>query len=1195
MNVAAAAARVSDFAALPLVGKVLLEASAGTGKTWQIAALYLRLILEAGAEVGQILVCTFTDAAAIELRGRIRTRLREAEDWLHAPAPRHADPLARWLACCIDADVRALWLSRLRLARLSFDSAPVGTIHSFCRRVLAEVPFASGGSFRAAELVAEDALLDEVYADFRRAILQAPAAERPAWASALLDGSQIRRGLGLLHNNPDAVRIMPPELESADGRSSGSPLTPLRPREAFSEAQWQALGKLVSGGLHPQRVITRQLEALLAGKVLSPQDWSRITPAALKLACRRPLEPRTWDALLAPLWALASAPPAPAPSAAGETCVRRMAARALAAADRWCAGMLATRLRAAGQLSFSALIDRVHAALAHGDALARTLGQRHPHILIDEFQDTDQRQFAIFSRLHGAASAVHPQRASLHLVGDPKQAIYGFRGGDIAAYQQAASQPDLARWSLDENQRSSAPLIAALNAVYGACPDGGFADPLIRHTAVRCGGKVDERPLTLAGMPVSRALQILVDEGEPATLAELERRALADCAQRIADLLSDQAYRIGAEPLRARDIAVLLHTNQQVQDLRAQLSCRGVPCVGAGRASVLDADCAAELELLLHALLEPGDEAALRGALGTRLLGFDSVSLRLLGEQRAAFEGQARRLDGWRRRFHGAGALAVVESVLDERAAALLAEPDGERMVTDLRHLGELLQALGARCQGPRQLLAQFRRLRRADTTRSEDHQQRLESDAGRVQLKTLHGSKGLQFPLVFLPLAWRPRGTTGDALLARFHDQHQRLCFDLGGPAFEQHRVLAEAETRAEQLRLLYVGLTRAEHAVWAHFSDRYTRQPRGTPGALTLLLESIGAGAGARAGLTRLGGLPAPLAIRSVAPRSFARVQTGPADRPARPIAPAPPLPEVRPHYAVHSFSRLTQQGVGLVGETQAAVDESLLESATPQPAVLSAELAHPLLLALQDLRGPRFGNAAHGVLEKAEVGVPIWPTQARLVTQQLRARGFTALDAADPRAVALGQMLERARLADLGGQRSLAALGSHDQVREFEFHLPLGGVSATRLRTLAQRHGWPELIPAGLQAGHLRGLLTGFVDLVACWQGRYYVVDYKTNWLGEALSAYRPVALQTAVAAAHYDLQALLYTVALHRYLRQQLPDYAPATHLGGVLLLFLRALGLDVDAGRCEWRFDDALIAAVDTALDSPEPVRMGASA
>lgn len=1177
---------LAHFSALPLTGEVLLQASAGTGKTWQIALLYLRLLLEHGADVEQILVCTFTRDAAAELRGRLRQRLRDAERWLKMPEPAHADPLARWLAerTATDPALATLWRQRARLARLRFDRAPVGTIQRFCAQVLEQTPFASGDGFRAAEPVDEAALLDEVYDDFRRQVLQAPPAQRPPWASALLTrAAELRRALGTLTHNPDAVRLLP-------APAAASTATP--PAAALTEAQRRQLQVLLQPGwLRAGSRPAKRLRALLDDQPVAAGEWLDLRPEAVRKSCGRLLPEQTWAALLDTLGALAAEREARATAAAEPA--ERALAEALAAADPWCAAQLKRRLDERRQSSYTAQIDRVLTAVAHG-ALAKELGERYPHILIDEFQDTDQRQYAIFAALHAAARHRHPH-ASLHLVGDPKQAIYGFRGGDLAAYQRAAAQPGLSRWSLAINQRSSDSLVAALNALYAADPQGGFADPLVRYVPVGCGGGVAGRPLQLTGMPVARGLTIHVDCGEPLSLSELEDRALADCAERIARLLEDGNYSIGTEPVAPGDIAVLLHQNRQIERMRLHLVRHGVPCVGPGRSSVLATDGAEELELLLHALLTPGDEAAQRAALATRLLGFDLPALRALDADRSAFERELKRLDTWQQRFLAAGPLAVVESLLDERGAALLAEPDGERVLTDVRHLGELLQALAASAAGPQQVLARFRRLRREPALVAGDEvQQRLESDARRVQLKTLHGSKGLQFPLVFLPLAWRPDGLPPSKLAPRFHDLTGQLCFDLGSPALATNAATAEAERQAEQLRLLYVALTRAEHAVWLHWSDRYSRPPGGPAGMLDRLLAAIGGAGGARAGLERLRTLDGHIAVVDGYVTGSTSFRSAAADPAATTLLPPPALPKVRPAYAVHSFSSLTSEARGLDAGPQPALDESRLEQVLADvPAALPAiEATHPALSELAALRGNRLGNVAHTVLELATPGLPIWPGQAALIGRQLRAHGFVSLDdPRDPRVALLGPWLERVRCADLGEGRSLAGLDAHAQAREFTFHLPLAGaVDAARLRRIAAQHGWPDLVPPALRHGQLRGLLTGAIDLVACWHGRYYVVDYKTNRLGEQLSAYAPTALRGAVAAAHYDLQALLYTVALHRYLRQQLPDYRPDRHLGGTLLLFLRALGLDASAGRCEWRFDDALVLAIDAAL-AQEPAAM----
>jgi exodeoxyribonuclease V beta subunit len=281
--------------------------------------------------------------------------------------------------------------------------------------------------------------------------------------------------------------------------------------------------------------------------------------------------------------------------------------------------------------------------------------------------------------------------------------------------------------------------------------------------------------------------------------------------------------------------------------------------------------------------------------------------------------------------------------------------------------------------------------------------------------------------------------------------------------------------------------------------------------------------------------------------------------------------PLPALRPFLWLHSFSSLSR-GAYVGSAESGAGDESDVPADVDDDVV--AEDAR--LLVLDVWRGRHFGNAVHALLEDA-------PSEP--VTRDRVAARFTAL-AVRPRAqeggdpfAAAAQMLERTRTADLGDGLRLADLPPASRVAEFEFQFPVS-VSPRHLRETCARHGHADVIPAQLSASSINGMLTGFADLIFEFKGRYHVLDYKTNRLGLNVSDYSGAALAAAMNAHHYPLQALLYTVALHRYLRTRLSAYTPQRQLGESWYLFLRGVGLQPGAGVWRRQWAAALIEALD---------------
>ena len=851
------------------------------------------------------------------------------------------------------------------------------------------------------------------------------------------------------------------------------------------------------------------------------------------------------------------------------------------------------------------LIQSVHARLCGADAdraLADCLFDAFPAALIDEFQDTDQRQFEIFDRIYRDAAG--SARGMLLVIGDPKQAIFGFRGGDIAAYLRA-SEHVAQRYSLDINRRSSTALVGALNALYGNSDDS-FDDERIRYRAVQAGVKADQTPYALGAAPVARPLSIHRFRGDVRdakgelvnAIGALEKIALQDCANRVAELLNDAGRKIGRQRVSPGDVAVLVSTNAQIVVLRALLAARGVPCVGSGRASVFDSDIARDLELILYGVLNAEDDRAVRGALSTRLLDARFADFIRWQDDTQAFETELERFANWRELARSRGVLALIEALLAHRGALLLAMPDGERAITDLRHLGELLAEEESARHGLDGLYSWFASMRRDEENKQDDdddamqaRQLRIESDSRRVQLLTLHASKGLEFPIVFLPLVWRVRDRSGNHApnVLRFHDGGGNECIDFGSAEFPANRARHFREDLRERLRLLYVGLTRAKYAVHVYWVDR-GKQAQGDDqiwemAAIDRLIQHAQQRIGATFGEAGLGQLASQLdGIAVTDAHSGAMVSYQAPAESSSPRAAREPLPALRAFQWLHSFSGLIRQSQTIATESGASDEaEPELSASNAEDVETRDEAEDPRLLTLQSLRGRRFGEAVHKVLERAQPG-RVWPEQHVLLTAQLAKQAVRVRDtlAADPVEL-VGRLVDRVRDADLGEGLRLSDLTDAARVIEFEFQFPVQHVSLARLRVLCAAHGCATAVPINLQATTLNGMLIGFADLIFIYAGRYHVLDYKTNRLGERLSDYSPAALDTAMGAHHYDLQALLYTVALHRYLAQRLDGYTPEQHLGESWYLFLRAVGLQAGLGIWRRQWPAALIRALDDAF------------
>jgi exodeoxyribonuclease V beta subunit len=1104
-------------------GVTMLEASAGTGKTFTIAALAARYVAE-GTRLDRLLLVTFTRMATGELRDRVRERLVAVEQGLSRAlaGAQPADTVVALLATGPPEAVRAR-RDNLSHALADFDAATIATTHGFCQEVLSGLGVV-GDVDPGTEFVEDiDDLLEEV-----------------------VDDLYVRRfhRLGL----PQFERREAMLIARAAVENPTAPVVPLAAPETSKEAM-------------RVRLALRVREELEARK--------------------RRSEVMTYDDLL-------------------------------------------TRLK--GTLEGPS-----------GPAAARRLRDRYSVVLVDEFQDTDPVQWDIL-RLAFADSGV-----TLVLIGDPKQAIYAFRGADVYAYL-AAAEAAAERATLDVNWRSDQALIDAYDALFGNARLGHEG---IEYRRVRAAEA--HREPGLEGARVAAPLRLrLVPRSDVETTPRGYARApaarghiAADLASCLVDLLSSPAtVRCedgGQEPIRPGHVAVLVRTHRTGALVRDALGAAGIPAVIGGAGSVFGTAPARDWLVLLEALERPASSPHARSTALTRFLGWSAE--RLCSADEGDWEEVHRRLHGWAQVLRTRGVAALLEAITlaEGLPGRVLAMEGGERDLTDLRHVGQLLHAAAAEEQMGAAALTAWLRRRIAAAVEEAGHEERsrrLESDAEAVQVLTIHRSKGLEFPVVCCPDLWEPGRVPEGSEPVFFHDPDagdaRTVDVGLGGPDFAAHGRLHRDEQRGEDLRLAYVALTRARHQalVWwvASWDSRhsplgrllFSRRPDGT--------------------------VPAEGRATPSDEEAEARLQELAAAAPgciaAERAVPGPPrrwsgAPHTAADLAAASFDRTLDHGwrrtsysdiTAAAGEPHVASEpeEPIVADEPPPPALVPQPVpgdtlfddplsAVPSLLGAMPA-GALVGTFVHHVLEATDFAAA--DLDAELTERVAAELARRPVDVGDRAAVVAGlrAAIETPLGAPVGGAR-LRDLTRADRLDELDFELPLAGgdtpagrvTPAAIAAVLRERASGPLVGYAGRLAAdpalrqEVRGYLTGSIDLVVRLPGeRFAVVDYKTNWLGGAggeLTAWhhRPAALAEEMRRAHYWLQALLYTVALHRYLRWRLPAYAPERNLAGVLYLFLRGMTgaatpvVDgVPCGVCAWQPSAALVEALSDAFDRGAP-------
>jgi exodeoxyribonuclease V beta subunit len=1151
-------------------GTTILEASAGTGKTYAIAGLVLRYVVEAGIPLPELLVVTFTRAATAELRDRVRRRLVTAADHLSAvvagAVPDHDDEVLHHLATsAAGPDELRVRRDRAATAVADFDAATISTIHGFCQQVLRSVGLTADVDPDAELVTDQSEFVNAVVDD----LLVRAAVERGV--------SQIKRKDLLdiadrVAANPDA-RIVP-DPAGADGDGVGS----------------------ASGGADGQ------------GGDRGPD----VPALRAELAERLRAE-------------------------------------------------LRERKRARRQLSYDDLLTQLRDAITDrstGDAVVAALRERYSVALIDEFQDTDPVQWDILRRAFGDPAAV------LVLIGDPKQAIYSFRGADVHAYLDAVAAARTRR-DLRTNWRSDGPLLAALDTLLTG---GTFGDPRIDYRTVRPAPDHEAPRLTGAGAPlrlrcVPRSHRLRASSGD-ITAGAARQHIAADVAARAVELLTTGATirrDDRDEPVTAGDLAVLVRTNAEAVQVHRALREVRVPAIINGVGSVFDTPAATEWRQLLEALEQPTNTSRARAAALTSFLGWTGEELAAATDDQLADLHD--RLHGWAQvlRDRGVASLSRTITVVTDLPGRLLGVVGGERHLTDLEHVGQLLhRAAAEEGLGPASLTSWLTHaVAEADDEKvpADERARRLESDERAVQILTVHRSKGLQYPIVFAPFLWSP-GWLHQPVLT-FHDAGGRA-LDVGGsrkgePTYDANKERSQEEHAGELLRLLYVALTRAEHQVvvwWAPCRDA----ARSGLGRILFARDQDG-----RLDTSRTGVAPSDDRCRErlglLVERAGGHLALEETDREPS-TAPLPPgardaveldaaelTRELDHLWHRTSYSALTARshaapaaGVGsaspgtgpadgsgpLVGsEPEAGVtdDEGLLPAVTPSDpdggtgpvddAGGGAALARPLPLG-EVPGGAEFGTFVHAVLEEVDFTAPDLRGALRDLTERQLAWRRTRIG--DPAVLAEGLTLAvETPLGPLAGGRRLRDVAAVDRLNELDFELPLdprltGQATVAGIVELLRDHlatddrlaGYADVLGSSGIDGELRGYLNGSIDLVLRVPGdagqRYLVADHKTNRLGapgRSLTAadYRPAELAAAMVRGHYPLQALLYQVALHRYLRWRVPGYDPEVALGGALYLFLRGMaGADtptVDGQPCgvfAWRAPASLIVAVSDLFD-----------
>ena len=1183
-----------DLANTPLEGINLIEASAGTGKTYAIEGLFLRLILEKQLRVDQILVVTFTKAATEELRDRIRGKLLQAEKSFTAGTsedPLLADLLQRQKDHAAAVDL-------IHDALVEFDKAPIFTIHGFCARILYEHAFETANLFDSELISDQTELVRDVAEDFWRShFYDAPQEFISYFTEKIKSPAYFLR---LLNKTGATEFKIIPQIE----KPSFKTLSAFRKAYQRLKDQWPttrtvvmetlrdpALSGTYYGSLKPAEkdpaTTKRDLKILSMSQAMD--KYAAANGAGFPLF-------KNFENFTTPKITKATRKKKAAPSHEFfKTCdeVYRHADALQAELENYfvylktqlfndAPAALKKRKSQKNIQFFDDLLILVKQALTDkkSNPLAAAIRQKYKAALVDEFQDTDDVQYEIFSRLFSAEDSL------LFMIGDPKQAIYSFRGADIFSYLKAARHAQ-EKFTLTRNWRSNPHLITAVNTLFSNLKTPFLfeeipfenASPGIQDSNA---SKDKEIPLTIWYLDS----RVYADGNKPVNKTEAIRLIAAAVAEEICRIVTEKNA-----PWQPGDIAVLVRTNRQAQQVKKRLSAKGLPSVLYSTGNIFDSHEAMQIEKILLSISEPDNPGYLKAALAMNMMGAGGEDLLC---ERLDVQQWEHRLASFREYFQvwqRSGFIRMFQLVLSREKIRqrLLSFADGERQLTNVLHLAEIIHQEATRLNlGISGILKWLAQQRDPQTPRLEEHQLRLESDEDAIKIVTLHKSKGLEYPVVFCPYGWEGSLVKDPEII--FHQQgkddgDQSLTLDLGSDSRDLNLIQAQNELLAENIRLLYVGVTRAKskcYLAWGNINSAESS-------ALAYLLHTAGGPQIDDRSEDIVGELQKQVRRKSDEDRiaeldrlvkkseGSIEVTTLPApsdcnffEQPdtADPMIAREFQGNIDHTWQVSSYSSLVSRRIididqpdrdtlGDLFRHLEGTGEDWIDSREPRK--------HDNIFGFP--KGTRAGNFFHDILEHLDYTDYSAQALSETIQRGLQAYGFDN-SWQDIVCETIAHVLT-VSLSPAQPELALSSISFEQRVNEMEFYFPLNRITPQKLRSVFKKHSRfdsGEKLPdrIGKFAFHpITGFMKGYIDLVFRHQDRFYLVDWKSNYLGPTIDSYHQAALQAAMQQHFYILQYHFYVLALSQYLRLRNPGFRYASDFGGVFYLFVR--GIDCQQG------------------------------
>jgi len=1287
-----------DIFKTPIEGCNLIEASAGTGKTWSITGLYLRMIVENELLPENILVVTFTIAATAELNSRIRTRLYMAQLWLdgdHEQSDKafFEELFLNWKQLEISDDQIQ---QQLTLALSGFDKAAIYTIHSFCQRLLNDYVFEAGTRFNLNPVTDTSEELETVANDFWRIEMNKLSVDEDwvkwlikkkqspqVWLNKvanykskpyqnLLEPIQAEVELDIAEQNQAIEKIqielskvketllkLQKQCHALWESKSQEILSTIKAEEMLASSYRESdvhiyiatLNNLLEKNLKNElKKLTKKDKTFSRQQLKSKQKFEDPEHKFFLLMDKFIKQYDDCLSIQSQLTALETKLN-DANDAIYNVKLQEIFFKFLPYIDKNFPRLKTDQ----GILDFDDMILNVYDALigCNGEAFASAVASQFKAVLIDEFQDTDPLQLKIFSQLFVDTPSL--KKTPLFYVGDPKQAIYSFRGADIYAYYQAAQEADT-QLTLMTNYRSSPAMVDSVNALFST--QNPFISENIVFDWVKSVPKekfvlINDDPQDESrndfqdtDFQDNAAIQFYIAEHQdkPFTRSLANPMAVEHTAMKIAQLL-DKSRQGKAyfeltsgerRPLGAGDIAVLVPRHIDATEVFNALAFRGISSVRQVQDKVLQSLAALTLLRLIQSVSEPANDSGILELLGDPLVGLTANDIVDLKENANSWEQLLEDFYGLRETWLEFGFSAMFRQWLSFKdkqglclSDRLMHLTEGERHLTDLMHLAEILQEQNRYSKGFKPLITWLQHAINGYSG-DDEAQLRLESDNKRIKLVTLHACKGLEYNLVFCPFLWAGKAPREDSIIAA-HTNGQAIV-DFGSEEFSKHVEIANEEVLMEQLRLLYVAMTRGVHHCYIFWAKVGTNTFTANSALSWLLYSDSNMGENICAQLSeKVDSLSFEEITQGVedlcqsansrqpdgvsenqAAISYQIIQADVTGKYIESVISKPrelecvdmPTTHLQLSWWQSSFS-------GLVYDQHASFSEQIDDSEMNEDSVKQDQFLDDIekeneYTIFKFPRGASPGLCIHSIFEQWNFQNTKTSELKTLVEKELKRFSIGKEETRLLWNEVITENVINTLNAPLNKRGfSLATVNPENRQAEMEFLiLTQSNINCIKRILMDKKYNLADDFKEAcsqIDWKEVKGFLIGFIDLIVKDdQGRYYVVDWKSNHLGMTSNDYSQKQMERAMASSHYYLQALIYMVALHRYLSHALPDYDIHQHLGGAWYIFIRGIeghsNLPENTGKGIYHFQpqQELIEALDQELKPHETTTEGAS-